>query len=66
MKFKTPFRKFDVPTEDILFMSTNWNWGGAEELWSRTALKLAREGLDVIAVVAPEGPDTVRVLREPR
>jgi hypothetical protein len=46
-----PFRKFDVRTEDILFLSTNWNWGGAEELWSRTALKLAMEGLDVIALV---------------
>jgi glycosyltransferase involved in cell wall biosynthesis len=40
-----------VRTEDILFLSTNSDWGGAEELWSRTALKLAMEGLDVIALV---------------
>jgi glycosyltransferase involved in cell wall biosynthesis len=46
-----PFRRFDVRTEHILFLSTNWDWGGSEELWSRTALKLATEGLDVIALV---------------
>ena len=38
-------------TEDILFLSTNSDWGGAEELWSRTALKLATEGLHVTALV---------------
>ena len=38
-------------TEGILFLSTNPNWGGSEELWSRTALKLATEGLSVIALV---------------
>ena len=37
--------------EHILFLSTNLGWGGSEELWSRTALKLAMEGLDVIALV---------------
>src|SRR5262245_51213450 len=46
-----PFRKFDVRTEDICFLSTNWGWGGSEELWSRTALKLTTEGLDVTALV---------------
>jgi glycosyltransferase involved in cell wall biosynthesis len=40
-----------VRTEGILFLSTNPNWGGSEELWSRTALKLATEGLSVIALV---------------
>ena len=37
--------------EHILFLSTNLDWGGSEELWSRTALKLAMEGLDVTTVV---------------
>ena len=44
-------QEFDVRTEGILFLSTNWHWGGSEELWSRTALKLTTEGLDVIALV---------------
>src|SRR5260370_15075746 len=48
---QAPFRSSDVRNEDILFLSTNSDWGGAEELWSRTALKLAMEGLDVIALV---------------
>jgi glycosyltransferase involved in cell wall biosynthesis len=40
-----------VRNEHILFLSTNLGWGGSEELWSRTALKLAMEGFDVIALV---------------
>jgi len=44
-------QEFDVRTEDILFLSTNRHWGGSEELWSQTALKLATEGLGVIALV---------------
>ena len=44
-------QEFDVRPKEILFLSTNSDWGGAEELWSRTALKLATEGLDVIALV---------------
>ena len=37
--------------DHILFLSTNSEFGGAEELWARTSLKLAKEGLDVIALV---------------
>lgn len=35
----------------IAFISTNPAWGGSEELWSRTALELAREGLSVGASI---------------
>jgi glycosyltransferase involved in cell wall biosynthesis len=42
-----------VRNEHILFLSTNLDWGGSEELWSQTALKLAMERLDVIALVHP-------------
>ena len=44
-------QELDVRNKHILFLSTNLEWGGSEELWSRTALKLAMEGRDVIAVV---------------
>src|SRR6516162_2787251 len=44
-------QELDVRNEHILFLSTNLDWGGSEELWSRTALKLAMEGLDVTTVV---------------
>jgi glycosyltransferase involved in cell wall biosynthesis len=33
----------------ILFVSTNMTWGGSEELWSRTAIALAREGHEIAA-----------------
>src|SRR6516165_857746 len=44
-------QELDVRNKHILFLSTNLEWGGSEELWSRTALKLAMEGLEVIALV---------------
>src|SRR6516162_7872059 len=46
-----PVQELDVRNKHILFLSTNLEWGGSAELWSRTALKLAMEGLEVIALV---------------
>ncbi|MDZ4113561.1 MAG: glycosyltransferase family 4 protein [Brevundimonas sp.] len=38
-----------VPASRIAFLSSNDHWGGSEELWSRTAIHLARTGVEVSA-----------------
>jgi glycosyltransferase involved in cell wall biosynthesis len=35
----------------VVFVTTNTSWGGSEELWSRTAAKLAERGLQVGASI---------------
>jgi glycosyltransferase involved in cell wall biosynthesis len=50
--------------ERIVFFSTQEGdpWGGSEELWSRTAVSLAREGFPVAASVREWSPPHQRVL----
>jgi glycosyltransferase involved in cell wall biosynthesis len=52
-----------MPRESILFISTNDGpWGGSEELWSQTALRLAAAGFLVSASVSKWLPPDDRVL----
>jgi glycosyltransferase involved in cell wall biosynthesis len=37
------------PRHRFLFISTNLTWGGSEDLWSRAAIRLARDGHQVTA-----------------
>jgi glycosyltransferase involved in cell wall biosynthesis len=39
----------DFPHPRIAFASSNHRWGGSEELWSLTAIELARRGVQVCA-----------------
>jgi glycosyltransferase involved in cell wall biosynthesis len=50
--------------ESILFFSTmdGYPWGGSEELWSRTALYLSKEGFSVCASVTDWSPPHKRIL----
>lgn len=47
----------------IAFVSTmiGWSWGGSEELWSQTALRLKRDGHDVQATVARHAEPSPKV-----
>lgn len=49
----------------LLFISSNATWGGSEELWSRTAAVLARDGHDVTVAKGdvPEQEPRIRALR---
>ena len=48
--------------KSILFVSSLWDrWGGSEELWSQTALKLVAQGYDVSASVHGFSPVQNRV-----
>lgn len=38
-----------LPAGRIAFLSSNDQWGGSEELWSRAAIKLAKAGVEVTA-----------------
>jgi glycosyltransferase involved in cell wall biosynthesis len=51
-----------VPNKNILFITTNSVWGGSEELWSRTAIKLALQGFNVTALVYRSHLSQSRVL----
>ena len=48
--------------KSILFVSSLWDrWGGSEELWSQTALKLVAQGFTVSASVQGFSPVHYRV-----
>ena len=53
------------PRHRFLFISTNLTWGGSEELWGHTAIRLAREGHEVTAFKLLRGTGE-RVLSELR
>jgi glycosyltransferase involved in cell wall biosynthesis len=46
----------------VVFVSNNGVWGGSEELWSRTAVDLARKGVPVAAKVNYFQPPEERIL----
>jgi glycosyltransferase involved in cell wall biosynthesis len=51
--------------KEIVFISTMWGypWGGSEELWSRTAMHLARKGISVAASVHGWSPPSKHLLK---